>query len=449
MASTEVIMMRQVITMRWCMGIPLILLLTCIIALLMFGSLLGQVKKKATRQAFEVAPHELLLEAERPGAQRGIYVVRWLKPSRDDLKHNRIPAKVELIIPQGCRPRWSPQRSYILYERFGQIHVMDRKGNTVSQKGYMRGYPVYGWGPDDNSILVGSDRYLSDGTVGLGFQTFWKEPWETWAEGILTDTIGMPAQYGITFSHPQLPDDLWLGAPTMSPDWSMHAFEAYRPTSDYGRSYSKIYVVRWVNPPSEQFKDRSWLPIWRLTNLPDDLLEVNPKWSPDGKWIAFEVINPKSSTHRVYLASPDGKIVRPIPLPSPDELVHPNPSVQELLRHERMRYYERMRYRVIKWLSKGKRMLIRMEAEQSFIGFWLLDIDKLDVDNINCLKLLTTLINFKLTAISFNERFMVVYDSYAPGVPLNASLRLVDLEEQKGYYVKGFPEDMIVYWMDW
>lgn len=440
--------MRQLIMARRYMGI---LLFVAIVTLSVIGSLLGQTKKFAHKKQFELDPFDLLLEAEHPNGLRGIYVVHWLKDINNK-RDNHITAEVKLIVPHGSRPRWSPQRNYILYERHGWIYVMDRKGNTV--RGWMGGYPIYGWGPDDNAILIGAVREL----LGLGFKTLWKEPWDTWEnwkDMFRNPTIGIPGQYGITFSHPKLPDELWLGAPTMSPDWSMHAFEGYRPLSNYGRNYSKIYVVEWIEPP-QYSKDHSWLPVWRLTALPDDLLEVNPKFSPDGKWIAFEVIDPKTSTHRVYLATPDGKVIRPIPLPYSGN-GKPNPSVpesvQEWVRQSKRRYYEQMRYKIVKWLS-SKKLLIRLEQmtltgridDNNIIEFWLVNLDKKDDSKLFAVKT-----NVGLAVIHRNGEIAVTYNAPTP-YHLGASLEVIDLkaeEGQKRYYIKNFPKDMIVYWMDW
>lgn len=316
----------------------------------------------------------------------------------------------------------------------------------------MGGYPVYGWGPDDNTILIGAVRHPSadfpGSPAGLGFKTLWKEPWDTWEEWkdmFCNPMIGFSAQYGITFPHPKLPDELWLGTPTMSPDWSMHAFEGYRPISNYGRNYSKIYVVKWIEPP-QYSKDHSWLPIWRLTNLPDDMLEVNPKFSPNGKWVAFEVIDPKASTHWVYLATPDSKVIRPIPLPYP--------SIPDWLRESTRQYYEQMRYKIVKWIGNEK-LLVRLEP-MTFTGriegintveFWLVDLDKGDNS-----KLFAVETNVGLAVIHRNGEVMVTYNAPTPHYQ-GASLEVIDLKAEKGqkrrYYVKGFPEDMIVYWMDW
>lgn len=428
--------MHQSVMIRRCIGIPLF---AVIVALLMIGLLLGQTKGRG-EQKFKLDPFDLLLEAEQPNGLRGVYVVHWLEDRND--RDDYIPAKVKLVIPHGSRPRWSPQRNYILYEQHDWIVVMDRRtGKTV--KGWMGGLPVYGWGPDDNTILIGAYRtpQTEFALEGLGFKTLWKDPWDTWEEWedmFQFPTIGIPAQYGITFPHPKLEDDLWLGAPTMSPDWSMHAFEGYRVISNYGRNYSKIYVVKWIKPPLHS-KGHDYLPVWRLTALPPDLLEVNPKFSPDGKWIAFEVIDPKASTHRVYLATPDGRVIRPIPLTFYEK--------GKLNLFELRRKY---RYRIVEWLRNGK-LLIRLEpmtftgrvGNDDNIEFLLLDLNE---DNNSRLFIAET--NTGLAAIDPNGEFIVTYNAPTPYY-LGSSVKITDLKTGKNYYVKGFSKDMIVYWMDW
>ena len=403
-------------------------------------------KDKVVIKKFDwyLKPYDILIEAEVPNGQRGIYVVRLIES-----KSNRVKAKVSLIIPQGARPRWSPERRYVLFEWRGRICVADRHGTCVFQRGTMLGYPVYGWGPDDNTILVGADRYLGSGySQGLGFQTFWKEQWEDWTDVGLGLPIGIPAQYGITFPHAKLPDYLWLSSPTMSPDYRMHAFEAFRPVPNYGRTYSKIYIVKWVKGPKEA-RNWDWLPIFRLTNLPDKLWEVNPKWSPDGKWIAFEVIDTETFTHRVYIASPhENSVVHPVPLP---------PHEDESGRI----FYESMRYTIVKWLSEEE-LLTRLDPPAprrplSSITFWLINIKN---EKRSFLFSISELSENSLFAVSHIFRSIVVISDNGFRTKLilytlpeendegdkreNKKERNIDYVE-----VKGFPENMVVYWVDW
>jgi dipeptidyl aminopeptidase/acylaminoacyl peptidase len=292
----------------------------------------------------------------------------------------------------------------------------------------MRGYPVYGWGSDDNKILIGSERYTKTKEIGapvvLGFQVLWKDDWDDWDEKDLGDTIGF-AVYGITSHHPKL-SNLWLGNPTLSPDGKQCAFEAYLPMSDYGRSYSKIYIVEWANS-----LDPEHLPIRRLTNLPDDLLEVNPKWSPDGKWIAFEVIDPKVPSHRVYIASPDGGIVQPIPVPKS----HGN------------------KFTIVKWFRKSPKLLIRIEKLNEIPITKLREFGVIDIHNPANSKIITCETNIGLIALSPGDTALVVYDAYAINFPYATSLRIVWIEtppdSQTVTRVHGFPDNMMVYWMDW
>lgn len=446
--ATEVIEMQRLVMPRGWAGISLF---AAIVVSLAIGFLLGQTKGRYVHeQKFKIDPFDLLLEAECPNEPRGIYVVHWLN---DRNKPNgRIRAKVKLLLPLGSRPRWSPHRNYILYERYRSIHVMDRKGNVVSQRGWMGNFPVYGWGPDDNAILIGTERSVESdipGLSSLGFKTLWKEPWEKWKRDHLGEPIGHPGWGGITFSHHKLSDEWWLGAPTMSPDWSMHAFEAYRPISNYGRSYSKIYVVKWVEPPEEKvIKSLDYLPIWRLTNLPDDLLEVNPKWSLDGKWIAFEVIDSKASTHRVYVATPDGKVIKPILLPFQEPNI-PDLPLSKITWESNKRYYEgHVRYTIVKWL-KGARLLTRLErmgpssVTENSVEFWLVDLEEKHRS-----KLFRVDTNVGLVAFNNTGDLAVAYNFPSP-YHLGASLKAYDLSKGESYEVEGFPEDMIVYWMDW
>lgn len=160
------------------------------------------------------------------------------------------------------------------------------------------------------------------------------------------------------------------------------------------------------------------------------------------------MIDPKASTHRVYVATPDGKVIKPILLPFQEPNI-PDLPMHEATRESSKRYYERhIRYTIVKWL-KGARLLTKVEqmgplsVTSNSVEFWLVDLE-----DKRRSKLFSVNTNVGLVAIDNNGDLAAAYN-FPSFYYLGASLEVYDLSKGESYEVEGFPEDMVVYWMDW
>src|SRR5262245_9146479 len=92
-------------------------------------------------------------------------------------------------------------------------------------------------------------------------------------------------------------DDLWkvkrVGPPTISPDGKWCAVEVTTYDMDANDSTSQIWLLATDGKTQKQ-----------LTNTPSK--NSGPKWSPDGKWIAFTAKRTNDDVAQIYVIAPEG-----------------------------------------------------------------------------------------------------------------------------------------------
>ena len=111
---------------------------------------------------------------------------------------------------------------------------------------------------------------------------------------ILALALGLPA---LAAPRPMTPEDLWkvkrMGAPSVSPDGNWCVVDVATWDVDKDESSSNLWLLA-TNGRTQM----------QLTNTKGK--NSGPKWSPDGKWIAFISQRTGDDGPQVYVISPDG-----------------------------------------------------------------------------------------------------------------------------------------------
>lgn len=317
---------------------------------------------------------EILLEADQPKSElrrRGIWA---LDPETD---------KARFLIPNGSRPIWSPKRNYFAYRKYNFIHVVDVKGriDAETEPGRAGDGELLGWGHNERWIL-----YIAPVCRRIG--------WELLGNFVYLQTIKF-ARFNP--KKPYMEDggivNVWekfplhhVGNASISPDGKYIAFEVFKYASGVGKLNSKIALAELREENGALLVKN----IRRLTSLPMELMEINPKWSPDNKRIAFDVVNPGNGSRIAHVINLDGSELRGLRLYQ--EEIYPRVKGKEkLLRVEEGLVRESLMnkdLRVLDWLPDNRLAVV----ESKFIltrhvdrlddrfgdceGVWVVDFEK-------------------------------------------------------------------------
>lgn len=236
---------------------------------------------------------EILMEADQitsPKRRRGIWA---LDPKT---------GTVCFLIPNGSNPIWSPNRNYFAYRDGDFIRVVNRSGTyDVSMPSPLRGGELMGWGHAEKWVLF---------MTPILFQVYpERQPWMMGEEGcqyfqIIHFALFDPEEHSLLVT-----GDLSIalkvfpfhhcGNLSVSPDGKYIAFEIFKYASGIGKFRSKIVVA-------ELDRNYTVKMIRRLTELPEHLMEINPKWSLDGKQIAFDIVDLQKSSRTTHIINVDG-----------------------------------------------------------------------------------------------------------------------------------------------
>jgi hypothetical protein len=235
---------------------------------------------------------EILLEAEQKGGlKRGIWAL--------DLGTE----KARFLIPNGSRPVWSPQRNYFAYQDYlhpSFINVVDKAGKVIDKlEIHAANIQLTGW-RDEKWLLI---------TAICSFPK--KDYFSAYYQTICFNYSPLDISEIFPGHH--------AGNPSISPDGKHIAFEVFKFAPGVGKLNSKIAVADleekieyvdieeeekiWYKVPCLSLEAQN---IRRLTALPLNILEINPKWSPDGNKIAFEVVDPRSGNCIAHVVNSDG-----------------------------------------------------------------------------------------------------------------------------------------------
>lgn len=280
------------------------------------------------RYPWRLTGNELLLELEDDQGRGGIYAF----DPRDD------NAKPKLLISGGRRPVWNERRTLFAYFHgiLDQVWIARRDGYAFfllgrsSTSGLLTASdPPLFWTQEGNFYMA--NRTLRFGTTTTGEFCLAPLPdnidFRQWKKRYLGGSTGPWLRLGKVYdltqpgSEERIPwTDVYVSrTQSFSPDGKHVAVEiAPALPMDMGRDKSKIYIYR--NParlspvhenPREVFSRAHHIQGpseagRRLTCLGDDVGEMQPMWSPCGRWIAFTIIHRLKSYMAAAVCRPDG-----------------------------------------------------------------------------------------------------------------------------------------------
>ena len=226
-----------------------------------------------------------------------------------------------LLVKGAERPVWRPQRDGFAFLKQGGVWVAASNGKSLvvarGVSSHLLGDqpPLY-WTLDGQYLLSIYD--YSNGTTILASRSFTMTPHprevyavddlppQTWLLG-----KGTPQEL---YAENGWKDIISAKSATVAPDGQSIALEiSPLAPRDILRSRSKIYVLRGWGRSGHPSQARSLLfcqnqlnDARRLTKSGDSICELDPLWSPDGRWIAFTVVNCDQGYVVPVVCRPDG-----------------------------------------------------------------------------------------------------------------------------------------------
>lgn len=209
--------------------------------------------------------------------------------------------KLRLLIENAQHPIWNPQHTHFAFRRADTFCLSDLQGKCYEPLDSLCGGDLIGWHPDgkrlffwnptDSSLRPVQTDKRADGWIGFTVGV-WTARLDK-RKGLITSAF-LQADKEFRGYH--------VGKVRFSPDGQKVALEVYRAVPLVGRLESKIAIAE-VSGKGEVSSLR------RLTRLPDRFYELNPVWSPDGRQIAFDVVDVRQQTCVPCVATPDGESV--------------------------------------------------------------------------------------------------------------------------------------------
>ncbi len=276
------------------------------------------------RYGWRLTGDEILLDLTAEDGKRGIYA---LNPFETE-------PKPKLLIPGGMSPVWNHRRTLFAYYRPDTVvpFLARRDGYTFAisylnpraARYFQPNLAPVNWTTAGNFFFDYPYYVESDVCRAPLPDTIDLRSWKHYAVGGPGPILRLRRRYDLT--DPQKQEQIpWSDiriwrTQSYSPDDEYIAVEvAPLPPMDLLRKQSKIYIYR--NPAKAPQTDERALKKhlkaathlqgaieWgrRLTSLPDSITEMQPLWSPDGRWIALTVVHWEGGYMTAAVCKPDG-----------------------------------------------------------------------------------------------------------------------------------------------